>query len=103
MATSKKLPKVEELSGYLFMSVQGTQVELVYHDTTDKGLAIGAALASVLEEDVKLFDLFSSAFLTALDARNEKSTPKKKPNPKQMNGIKSDAPFVKTRKKKSSK
>lgn len=72
MATSKKLPKVEELSGYLFMSVQGTQVDLVYHDTTEKGLAIGAALASVLEEDVRLFDIFSSAFLTALEHRNKK-------------------------------
>ena len=72
MATSKKLPKVEELSGYLFMSVQGTQVDLVYHDTTEKGLAIGAALASVLEEDTKLFDIFSSAFLTALEHRNKK-------------------------------
>jgi hypothetical protein len=77
MATNKKLPKVEELSGYFFMSVQDKQVELVYHDSTDKGLALGAALASVLEEDVKLFDIFSSAFLTALDARNEKYNSKK--------------------------
>mgnify|MGYP003345795878 CR=1 FL=1 len=44
MATSKKLPKVEELSGYLFMSIQGTNVNIVYHDDTDNGLAIGAAL-----------------------------------------------------------
>ena len=72
MATSKKLPKVEELSGYLFMSVQGTQVDLVYHDTTEKGLAIGAALASVLQEDRKLFDIFSSALLTAIEHRNKK-------------------------------
>ena len=77
MATSKKLPKVEELSGYLFMSVQGTQVDLVYHDTTEKGLAIGAALASVLEEDVRLFDIFSAAMLTAIEEKNEKYNSKK--------------------------
>lgn len=76
-----KIPKVEELSGYFFMSVQGTQVELVYHDSTDKGLAIGAALASVLQDDLQLFDIFSSAFLTAIEHRDKvrlrKSAPKK--------------------------
>jgi hypothetical protein len=39
----------------------------------------------------------SAAFITVLDAK-EKDSSKKKPNPKQMNGVKSDAPFVKTRK-----
>ena len=77
MATSKKLPKLEELSGYFFMGIQGDKVNIVFHDNTDKGLAIGAALASLLEEDERLFDIFSSAFLTVLDNRNEKYNSKK--------------------------
>ena len=72
MATSKKLPKVEDLHAYFFMSIQGTHVDLVYHDNTDKGLALGAGLASVLQEDEKLFDVFSSALLTAIEHRNKK-------------------------------
>ena len=71
-----KVPKVKDLSGYFFMSIEGNIVDIVYHDNTENGLAIGAAFASALEKD----------------------SSKKKPNPKQMNGVKSDAPFVKTRK-----
>ena len=97
MAKSK-VPKVEDLNGYLFMAINGTDVNLVYHDDTDNGLALGAALASVLEQDAKLFDILSAAMLTVLEAK-EKHSSKKKNNPKQMNGAKSDEPFVKTRKK----
>jgi len=39
----------------------------------------------------------SAAMITVLNEK-EKDSSKKKPNPKQMNGVKSDAPFVKTRK-----
>lgn len=87
MAKSKQIPKVEDLSGYFFMSVQGTQVELVYHDNTNKGLALGAALASVLEEDVQLFDIFSSAFLTALEHRDKVKLRKEKYSSKKSNKV----------------
>ena len=97
MATSK-IPKVKDLSGYFFMSIEGNTVDIIYHDNTDNGLAIGAAFASALEKDKKLFNILSAGFITVLDAK-EKYSSKKKPNPKQMNGAKSDEPFVKTRKK----
>ena len=77
MATSKKLPKVEELRGYFFMSIKGTHVNTVYHDDTDNGLALGSALTSVLQEDEKLFDIFSAAMLTAIEEKNEKYNSKK--------------------------
>jgi hypothetical protein len=99
MATSK-IPKVKDLSGYFFMSIEGNTVDIIYHDNTDNGLAIGAAFASALEKDKQLFKVLSAAMITVLNEK-EKDSSKKKPNPKQMNGVKSDAPFVKTRKKKS--
>jgi hypothetical protein len=76
MATSK-IPKVEELNAYFFLSVQGKDVQVVYHDDSVKGLALGAAFASVLQEDKGLFDIFSSAFLTAIEAKDKLSVRKK--------------------------
>lgn len=73
MAKSK-VPAVKDLSAYLFMAIEGNKVNVVYHDNTDKGLAIGAAFASILEEDDKLFDIFTSAMLTALDNKANKET-----------------------------
>jgi len=92
-----KVPKVKDLSGYFFMSIEGNIVDIVYHDNTENGLAIGAAFASALEKDKQLFKVLSAAMITILNEK-EKDSSKKKPNPKQMNGVKSDAPFVKTRK-----
>lgn len=71
MAKSKT-PQVKDLNGYFFMGIRGTNVELVYHDDSDNGLAIGAAFSSVLEEDEKLFDIFSAAMLTALETKANK-------------------------------
>ena len=78
MAKSK-IPQVKDLSGYFFMGVRGTDVELVYHDDSDRGLALGAAFATALETDDSLFDIFSAAMLTALEtrAKKEKYTSKK--------------------------
>lgn len=81
MAKSK-IPKVEELSGYFFISVQGAQVEVVYHDNTDRGLALGAAFASALQTDDKLYDLLGVAMLTAIEDRNKVKLTKKKSAPK---------------------
>ena len=92
-----KVPNIKDLNGYFFMSIDGNTVDIVYHDNTDNGLAIGAAFASALEKDKQLFKVLSAAMITVLNEK-EKDSSKKKPNPKQMNGVKSDAPFVKTRK-----
>jgi hypothetical protein len=81
MAKSK-VPKVEDLNGYLFMAINGTDVNLVYHDDTDNGLALGAALASVLEQDAKLFDIISAAMLTVLEAKEKYSSKKSNKLPK---------------------
>ena len=97
MAKSK-IPAIKDLNAHLFMSIQGKNVQMIYHDDTDNGLALGTALISLLEEDDKLFNIVSAAFVTVLENRDKKSISKKKNNPKQMNGVKSDVPFVKTRK-----
>jgi len=97
MANSKKLT-VKDIRAHLFINVRGNHVDLIYHDDYDNGAGLGAALSSLLEEDDKLFDIMSAALLTALESK-AKTAPKKKDNPKQMNGVKSDKPFVKTRKK----
>ena len=78
MAKSK-IPQVKDLNGYFFMGIRGTNVELVYHDDSDRGLALGAAFATALETDDSLFDIFSAAMLTALEtrAKKEKYTSKK--------------------------
>jgi hypothetical protein len=103
MAKANSL-KVKDIRAHLFIGVTGNHVELVYHDDIENGAGLGTALASLLEEDDKLFNIFSAAFLTACETRNNNPNwekvkfPKKKDNPKQMNGAKSDEPFVKTRK-----
>jgi hypothetical protein len=103
MAKSKLT--VKDIRAHFFMSIIGNQVELVYHDDYENGAGLGAALSSIMEEDDKLFDIFSAALLTACETRDNnpnwekvKIAPKKKDNPKQMNRAKSDKPFVKTRK-----
>lgn len=71
MAKSKT-PAVKDLSAYFFMGIRAKHIELLYHDDSDRGLAIGAALSSILEKDEKLFDIFSAAMLTALETRAKK-------------------------------
>jgi len=70
-----KVPKVKDLSGYFFMSIEGNIVDIVYHDNTDNGLAIGAAFASALEKDKQLFKVLSAAMITVLNEK-EKYTSK---------------------------
>ena len=70
-----KVPKVKDLSGYFFMSIEGNSVDIVYHDNTDNGLAIGAAFASALEKDKQLFKVLSAAMITVLNEK-EKYTSK---------------------------
>ena len=77
-----KVPKVKDLSGYFFMSIEGNTVDIVYHDNTDNGLAIGAAFASVLEEDKQLFKVLSAAMITILNEKEKDSSKKSNKVPK---------------------
>ena len=69
-----KVPKVKDLSGYFFMSIEGNIVDIVYHDNTDNGLAIGAAFASALEKDKQLFKVLSAAMITILNEKEKYSS-----------------------------
>jgi len=75
MAKSKT-PAIKDLNGYLFMAINGTEVQLVYHDDADNGVALGAALSSLMEEDKKLFDIVSAALLTTLQAKEKYNSKK---------------------------
>ena len=86
MAKSK-IPAVKDLNGYFFMGIRGNHVELVYHDDTDKGLAIGAAFSSVLEEDDKLFGIISAAMLTVMESKNDNPNWEKVKFPKKEKSI----------------
>jgi len=97
MAKSKKL-KAADIRAYLFMSIRGNKVDVIYEDEINNGAGIGLGLANAMDKDDKLFNIFSAALLSTIESREKKYTSKKKPNPKQMNGVNSDAPFVKTRK-----
>ena len=77
-----KVPKVKDLSGYFFMSIEGNTVDIVYHDNTDNGLAIGAAFASALEKDKQLFKVLSAAMITVLNEKEKDSSKKSNKVPK---------------------
>jgi hypothetical protein len=86
MAKSK-IPKIEDLNAHLFMSIQGKEVQMIYHDDTDNGLALGAALISLLEEDEKLFNIVSAAFVTVLENKDKNSNWEKVKFPKKEKSI----------------
>lgn len=77
-----KVPNIKDLNGYFFMSIDGNTVDIVYHDNTDSGLAIGAAFASVLEEDKQLFKVLSAAMITVLNEKEKHSSKKSNKVPK---------------------
>lgn len=86
MAKSK-IPKIEDLNAHLFMSIQGKEVQMIYHDDTDNGLALGAALTSLLEEDEKLFNIVSAAFVTVLENKDNNPNWEKVKFPKKEKSI----------------
>jgi hypothetical protein len=86
MATSK-IPKVKDLSGYFFMSIEGNTVDIVYNDNTDNGLAIGAAFASALEKDKQLFKVLSAAMITVLNEKEKHSSKKSNIVPKTVKKV----------------
>jgi hypothetical protein len=72
MAKSK-LPALKDLSGYFFMAIQGENIEIIMHDNTPRNAAIGAALATVMQDDDKFFDLMSAALLTVIERKEKDS------------------------------
>ena len=96
MAKSK-IPAIKDLNAHLFMSIKGRDVQMIYHDDTDNGLALGAALISLLEEDEKLFNIVSAAFVTVLENKEKNSNWEKvKIKPKEKNISKTPKKAVKT-------
>lgn len=70
MAKSKNIT-VKDIRAHLFMSVLGNHVDLVYHDDADNGAGLGAALASLLEQDDKLMSIVSAALMTVLEQKEK--------------------------------
>ena len=92
MATSKKT----KIDGYFFMSICNSEIDV--NCSGDKDV-IAAAFATLLLDNRKDGEQLKQILATAAGIAAAELEPKKKPNPKQMNGVKSDEPFVKTRKK----
>jgi len=98
MAKTKKT----KIDGYFFMSICNGEMDI--NCSGDKNV-LAAAFATVLldetEEGKEAKQLLATAAAIAAHEMQskEKHISKKKDNPKQMNGIKSDTPFVKSRKK----
>lgn len=72
-----KLPKLEDLNAYFFMSVSKKGAHVVYNDVSDKNIGLGAAFASILDDSEDIFDFISAAMLTHLDNKKEKDISKK--------------------------
>jgi len=86
MAKSKNLT-VKDIRAHLFISIVGNHVDLVYHDDYDNGAGLGAAITSLLEEDDKLFGIFSAAFLTAVEKKDKNPNWEKVKIPKKEKDI----------------
>jgi hypothetical protein len=100
MATSKK-----KIDGYFFMSICNGELDV---NCSGDNNIISAAFATLLLDNTKDGEGIKKILATAagiaaheLTYSKEKNSSKKKPNPKQMDGVKSTEPFVKTRKKKA--
>jgi hypothetical protein len=91
------------INGYFFMSVIDGDINI---DCSGSDAHLSAAFATIFvskdKEGANVKDILATAAAiaaTELHLQREKSASKKKNNPKQMDGTKSDEPFVKTRKK----
>ena len=69
MAKSKL--KGEDISAHFFMSIRNTQIELIYHDEAKDYTGLGAALASIMQEDEELLKIFSAALITVLESKEK--------------------------------
>jgi hypothetical protein len=100
MAKSKK----NLIDGYFFMSVIDGDINI---DCSGHDATLAAAFATIIVSNDKkgagVKSILATAIAIAAAELEPKAAPKKKANPKQMNGAKSTEPFVKTRKKKAAK
>jgi hypothetical protein len=82
MAKSKTIPKLEDLNGYFFMGIKGSNVDHACEDNTNNKSAIAAGFCSILETDDTLFELMSAALMIAIQSReNKKDNSKKSKKP----------------------
>jgi hypothetical protein len=76
MAINKN-PKLEDLNGYFFMGIKGSDVDHACEDNTNNKSAIAAGFCSILETDDTLFEVMSAALLIAMESREKKDISKK--------------------------
>lgn len=88
------------IDGYFFMSVIDGDINI---DCSGHDATLAAAFATIIVGNKKEGAGVKSILATAIAIAAAELEPKKKPNPKQMDGVESTEPFVKTRKKKSNK
>ena len=86
------------IDGYFFMSVINGEISI---DCSGQDSALAAAFATIIVRNNKKGAGVKSILATAIAIAAAELEPKKKSNPKQMDGVKSTEPFVKTRKKKA--
>jgi hypothetical protein len=79
MAINKN-PKLEDLSGYFFMGIKGSDVDHACEDNTNNKSAIAAGFCSILETDDTLFEVMSAALMIAIETRENKKYSSKKSN-----------------------
>jgi hypothetical protein len=90
------------INGYFFMSVIDGEINI---DCSGHDATLAASFATIITSKEKkganIKSILATAIAIAAAELEPKAAPKKKANPKQMNGAKSTEPFVKTRKKSS--
>ena len=79
MAINKN-PKLEDLNGYFFMGIKGSDVDHACEDNTNNKSAIAAGFCSILETDDTLFEVMSAALMIAIETRENKKYSSKKSN-----------------------
>lgn len=86
------------IDGYFFMSIIDGEINI---DCSGQDSALAAAFATIIVRNNKKGAGVKSILATAIAIAAAELEPKKKSNPKQMDRVKTDEPFVKTRKKKA--
>lgn len=90
--------KTNKVDGFFFMSITNGEVEV---SCAGDDVVLSAAFATLFVDrrNKQLQSILGTAVAVAAHELEPKAASKKKANPKQMDGVKSDAPFKKTRKK----
>ena len=72
---NKTKPKLKDLAGYFFLSVQNKEVNISYGDEQDVALTV--AFAQAMKVDKNLFELMSRAILTVIESEKKPVKTKK--------------------------